>query len=478
MKLRTIPVTAAAVALLLAGSACTVAGADAESSAKVVTIGYQSKTINTVTAGTLLRERGYFEEELERIDPDLEVDWQDYDTGAPITAQMLAGKIDIGSMGDYPLIINGSRAGTGEGGDSMIAVTGYNSKGALNGVVAAADSKIETLSDLEGKKISASVGSAGHGTLVQALDAAGIDPTKDVSVENQDPSVGASSLQGGSVDAVAQFVAWPALLAFRDDARLVYDGGRLEVPTLHGTVVRNDYAAEHDDVVKAFLAAQQRATEFLHDNPVEAAEIVAEETGLPVEVVYLYNGRGGVSTFDTSLKPDQVDAIQQDVPFLQDIGVLEDDLDVDAFVDDTLLRDVLGDGYDAAVAETGNPAAITGRDKVCGRAVKDAATAGEVWVDGEEEPRPVADAACLLRTLGSVRDDGGAVRASYIPDAVTGTRWFADRMIWLADGKELVPLATRETADEYAEEHPGSREVPLDEAITLAVDQAGEQAAR
>ena len=29
------------------------------------------------------------------------VTWQDYDTGAPITAQMVAEKIDIGSMGDY-----------------------------------------------------------------------------------------------------------------------------------------------------------------------------------------------------------------------------------------------------------------------------------------------------------------------------------------------------------------------------------------
>ncbi|MGW2041149.1 hypothetical protein ACWCO4_24320, partial [Streptomyces virginiae] len=30
-------------------------------------------------------------------------------TGAPITAQMTAGKIDIGSMGDFPLLINAAR---------------------------------------------------------------------------------------------------------------------------------------------------------------------------------------------------------------------------------------------------------------------------------------------------------------------------------------------------------------------------------
>ena len=461
-------VGAGSLALGLAG--CQLAGAEGGGGddADVVTIGYQSKTINTVTAGTLLRERGFFEEELEKVDPDLEVDWQDYDTGAPITAQMLAGKIDIGSMGDYPLLINGSRAGTGEGGDSMVAVTGYNLEGALNGVVAGADSDVETLEDLEGGTISASVGSAGHGTLVQALEKAGIDPNEDVSVENQDPPVGASALQAGSVDGVAQFVAWPALLAFRDDARLVYDGGRLEVPTLHGTVVRNDYVAENEEVVRAFLTAQQRATEWLHDHPVEAAEIVAEETGLPVEVVYLYNGRGGVSTFDTSLKEEQVAALEQDVPFLESIGVLEDPVDVGEFVDDSLVREVWGDDYDQAAGDTANPAAITGRDEVCGTQVTDPDTAGEVWVQGEDEPRPVADPACLLRNVAAAEDDGETVRASYVQDATTGTRWFADRMIWVQDGEELLPFATRESADEYLDEQGSAEELTWEQALEAA----------
>ena len=132
--------------LVLALPACSLAGA--ETNEDVVTIGYQSKTINTVTAGTLLRERGYFEKALEEVDPDLSVEWQDYDTGAPITAQMLAGKIDIGSMGDYPLLINGSRAGTGDDGDSMVAVTGWNERGALNGVVADRSSDVRDLTDL------------------------------------------------------------------------------------------------------------------------------------------------------------------------------------------------------------------------------------------------------------------------------------------------------------------------------------------
>jgi NitT/TauT family transport system substrate-binding protein len=460
--------TALAATLLLAGglSACSVAGAsDAD---KTVTIGYQSKTINTVTAGTLLRERGYFEKRLEEIDPDLKVDWQDYDTGAPITAQMLAGKIDIGSMGDYPLLINGSRAGTGDDGDSMVAVTGYNLHGALNGVVVGADSDAQTLQDLKGGDISASVGSAGHGTLVQALDALGLDPTKDVTVENQDPPVGASALEAGSVDAVAQFVAWPGLLTFRDDARLVYDGGELDLPTLHGTVIRNQYGEEHADIVEAFLEAQIDATNFLHEHPMEAAQIVADATGLPPEVVYLYNGRNGVSTFDTTLKSQQLDALGHDVPFLKSVGILQDPLDLDGFVDDSFIKDAYGDGYDQSAAETTNPAAITGTDAACQKQVSDPATAGELWVQGEEDTRPTADPTCLLRNVAQVEAEGGTLRAAYVPDAVTGTRWLADHMIWLGDGKSFEPFATRESADEYAAAHPGTTELTWEQAVAAA----------
>jgi NitT/TauT family transport system substrate-binding protein len=463
------PLAAAIVAALVATwlSACSVADGASADADNVIVIGYQSKTINTVTAGTLLRERGYFEKRLAELG-DYKVEWQDYDTGAPITAQMVAGKIDIGSMGDYPLLINGSRAGTDDHGTSMIAVTGYNPHGALNGVVVDHDSDVRDLSDLKGAEISASVGSAGHGTLVQALDAAGIDPISDVKVENQDPSVGAAALKGGSVDAVAQFVAWPGLLAYQDDARLVYDGGRLDLPTLHGTVVRNEFASEHMDIIEAFLQAQIDATNYLHRHPMEAAQTVAEETGLPPEVVYLYNGRNGVSTFDTTIKDEQVAALDHDVPFLKSIGVLADPIDLDSFVDDRLLRDVYGADYDADAASLDNPAAITGRDEVCGRQVKDPATAGEVWVDGEDDTRPVADPVCLLRTVNQVEKDGDEIRATYIPDAMTGTRWFADRMVWLQDGDDLLPFATQESADEYADGHAGARAITWAQALEAA----------
>src|SRR5207244_6234952 len=88
-------------------------------------------------------------------------------------------------------------------------VTGYNPRGALNMVVVAPGSAATSLRDLKGQKVSTSVGSAAHGTLVHALTDAGLNPVGDVQTENQQPSVGASALQAGSVAALSQFVAWP-----------------------------------------------------------------------------------------------------------------------------------------------------------------------------------------------------------------------------------------------------------------------------
>src|ERR1700757_3958130 len=117
-----------------------------------VVVGYQSKTINTVTAGTLLRAQGYLERRLAdittRTGTKYAVRWQDYDTGAPITAQMLAEKIDIGSMGDYPMLINGSKTQSNPlARTEIVSVTGYNPKGALNMGVGAPNSPAPALAD-------------------------------------------------------------------------------------------------------------------------------------------------------------------------------------------------------------------------------------------------------------------------------------------------------------------------------------------
>ncbi|MEU4657375.1 ABC transporter substrate-binding protein [Streptomyces sp. NPDC023723] len=437
-------VAAAAVVLLLPLSACGAAEAG-DGSTVTVTVGYQSKTINTVTAGTLLRSLGYFEKQLASLGDGrtYKVVWQDYATGAPITAQMTAGKIDIGSMGDFPLLINAARGKQLDRPTRLVSVTGYNLRGGLNTIVTAPGSELTSLQDLKGKKVSTSVGSAADGTLVRALQRAGIDPDEGIEKLNQQPAVGASALAAGSADALSQFVAWPGLLTYQGKAKALYDGAQLNLPTFHGVTAREDFAEDRPAVLEAFLKAQAQATEYLNTRPVTAAEKVAEATGLPAEVVYLYNGAHGIATFDPAVKPQLVAALKQDVSVLK-AAKLTGDVDVDAFVDDQYVKKALGASYGKQLAAT-PPAA-----------------ASEVWPKGAEQTKTFKSPAELLAYLAAHPD---GIRAAYVPDATTGTLWFADKAVWVADSGKLLPFVAPATARAYADRHDGARVISYADAL-------------
>jgi len=448
MKHQRTAVAAAAVALLLPLSACGGDASAGDSSTVTVTVGYQSKTINTVTAGTLLRSLGYFEKELNSLHDGhtYKVDWQDYATGAPITAQMTAGKIDIGSMGDFPLLINAARGKQLDKPTRLVSVTGYNLRGGLNTIVTSPGSKLTSLTDLRGKKVSTSIGSAADGTLVRALQRAGIDADKDIEKLNQQPAVGASSLTAGSADALSQFVAWPGLLTFQGKAKALYDGAQLNLPTFHGVTAREDFAKQRPAVLEAFLKAQAQATDYLGEHPVAAAEKVAKATSLPAEVVYLYNGAHGISTFDPAIKPQLISALKDDVSVLKS-AKLTGDVDVDAFVDEQYVKKALGADYAKRLSTAPAPAA------------------SEVWPKGAEETRSFQTPAELLSYVAQHKSD---IRAAYVPDATTGTLWFADKAVWVADGDQLLPFVAPATARTYVAAHGGARVITYADALGRA----------
>ncbi|MCH7230555.1 ABC transporter substrate-binding protein [Glycomyces sp. L485] len=456
-----------AAAAVLGTTACSAAGG-AEDGTVPVAIGYQSKTINTVTAGTLMRELGLLDEHLaaaaEETGKTYDLTWHDFASGPPLTAEMIAGKVHIGSMGDYPLSVNGAK--TAELGDvktDWVSVTGYNLRGSLNQIVVPTSSDAKTLADLEGGIISTSLGSTAHGNLVSALDADGMSP-EDVEILGQDPPVGVTALESEQVAALAQFVPFPQRVIFSGEGRLLHDGDT-GVPTFHGVVASEAYTEEHPEVLQAFLAAQKEATEYLYEHPLEAAMTVAEATGLPPEVVYLYNGPGGAVTFDLTIKDELVGAVETGLPFLEELGALET-LDLGDFVDEEPLEELYGSEYDALKTSLTNPSAITGHDEVCDADVADPATASEAWPAEADATEVAATPTCLLRLVA----EGGQYRALYVPDAASGTRIFGDYATWVhdPDGEDtmtLLPFATVADAEAYAAEHTGSEVIDYQAAL-------------
>ncbi|MFC7655813.1 hypothetical protein ACFQV8_04045 [Pseudonocardia benzenivorans] len=77
----------ALVGVLAAVVAGCSSGGSADAATVVVRVGYQSKTINTVNAGTLLREQGTFERKLAELGATTgrkyQVEWQDFPRAHP-----------------------------------------------------------------------------------------------------------------------------------------------------------------------------------------------------------------------------------------------------------------------------------------------------------------------------------------------------------------------------------------------------------
>jgi NitT/TauT family transport system substrate-binding protein len=436
----------------------------------VVNVGYQSKTINTVNAGTLLRDRGEFQAELDRLGATngkkYRVVWQDFSSGAPLTAQMIATHVDIGSMGDYPLLTNGSKTKKYSDAETeLIATTGYNLRGSLNQVVVPTDSTARELADLAGKRVSTSLGSAGDGMFSTALQRNGID-INTVHTVNQDPAVGASAIDGQQVDALAQFVPWPQLVIFRNQGRLLYDGGDNDVPTFHGVVVRKQFAGEHPEVMAAFMQAMKATTDYIVANPLRAALRVSALTGIEPEVVYLYNGPNGLVSFDMTLKNQFAVAFQRTKDFLVKRGSVTKDFDVAAFTNDSYLRQLFGTDYERRRNDVTNPTSITGYDDLCRLPVDDPAQASEIWAQGADTTQIAATPTCLLRRAANT----AAVRAAYVPDTLTGTRLFANHAVWLADPTaapmlRYKPFATTDGADVYRTRHPQSEVLTYPAAV-------------
>ena len=303
-----------ATTIVLAFAATAVPAAQAQ---KIqVGIGHQSMCTDTYTAGLVIKEMKLLEKHLPKTgkykDAQYEITWADYSSGGPITNQMLANKLSIGVMGDYPLIVNGAKfQATNSLRSLYVAGTGYNVKGSGNAIVVPVASNVYSIEDLKGKSVSTPVGSAAWGMLFKAMQDANI-PANAYELKNQAPAVGAANIAAGKIDAHADFCPWSEIMEFRGTGRKIYDGSETGVPYLHGVVVREDFAKEHPEVVVAYIKAVYEAGVWIKQDPMRAVEMMEKWSGVEKEVLYLYFSKGGFLTLDPTIKPAWVDALKLD----------------------------------------------------------------------------------------------------------------------------------------------------------------------
>jgi sulfonate transport system substrate-binding protein len=423
-----------------------------------VAIGHQSMCTDTYTGGIVIKELKLLEKHLPHqgkyAGATYNVVWSDYASGGPITNQMLAGKLSFGVMGDYPLVVNGSKFQETKSLRTLyVSGTGYNIKGAGNAIVVPVSSSYYKLEDLKGRSISTPVGSASWGMLVKALQDKKM-PLSSIELKNQAPAVGAANIAASKIDAHSDFCPWSEIMEYRGTGRKIYDGSETGVPYLHGVVVREDFAEKYPEIVVAFVKAVYDAGKWIEEDPKRATDMMEKWTGVEKEVLYLYFSNGGHLTLDPTIKQKWIDTLKFDHGVLAS-EKLASALDFDQWITEKYVRQAYAEmklDYEAEKA------------KVVDTLVTNAGRPLEIWHarDGIIQ-YPTLKA--FLKAVAEFQATGAKLNATYVYDKETGLKLFGKTAFYVQtpDG-EFAPFLRKGEAEVFAAKAKG-KVVNFDEAV-------------
>lgn len=234
---------------------------------KEITIGYFPNLTHIATIVAL--EKGYFKDAFGK---DVKINTKTVNNGGVFMEAMVTKAIDVGTVGPGPVI------------NRFVQDPKYRIiSGAVNGgavLVAAKDSKISSLKDLDGKKVAIPViGSTQDVMLRKALDSVGLKPKTNggtVDLHPAAPADTAALFNQKAVDAAATQEPWGYILQTQADGKVLLDWDKFAwgKDSTNTVVAASDDFLKNKDQVKAYLSAHKKAVDFIKANPDEAKKLV------------------------------------------------------------------------------------------------------------------------------------------------------------------------------------------------------------
>jgi NitT/TauT family transport system substrate-binding protein len=428
-----------------------------------VAIGTQDTTINCATGGLMIRELHLLDRYLPHDGKykgvQYDIQWKDFTSGAPLTNEMVAGKLDFGAMADFPGTLNAAAFKKAGRKSEFITVLSGSLEGSGNGIVVPTGSPVHSLADLKGKTISVPFASTAHSMLLRAIKAQGWDPETDVNIITQAPEVAGSALKAHKIDAHADFVPFADLFPYRGFATKIYDGSQSKAPTFHGALVDADYARKYPEIVVAYLRATIEANRLMAQDPEKYSLLIEKVTGIEAAVDYLYHGPLGLQTRELAWKPEYRQAVASAIDTLKLLKKTDVELDAGSIIDDSYLREAFkqsGLDYAAALKDYAKQP-LTGNDAQTGKRITDFNDVAQVWVDGESTVRDYAEPREAFGVLEELTKQGRKVRAVYVQDHASGLKLLADQAWYVRSANgQVAAFLLRASAQTYAKQVSGS----------------------
>lgn len=450
------------IKLLLASVFSLAAFASAGAETIRVAIGTQDTTINCAAGGLLIRELGLLEKYLPKDgkykDATYDIVWKNFTSGAPLTNEMVADKLDIGSMADFPGSANAAAFQKAGKKSIFVTVLSGSTLGSGNGIVVPAGSPVTSMGELKGRTISVPFASTAHGMLLRAIKAQGWDPERDVNIVNQPPEVAGPALQAGKIEAHADFVPFAELFVHRGFARKIFDGSQANAPTYHGTLANAAFAEKYPEVIVAFLRAAIEAERLMSAEPEKYSELIEKVTGVEAPVVYLYHGPLGLQTRDFSWKPEYRQALQTAIETLKLLRRTDTTLEASAVIDDRYVRAAFkqaGLNYEAQLKNY-DKQPLKVNDYTSGKPITDLQRVTGIWVQGEPKVRYYARIETAFADLRKLEAAGKSARAVYVHDLIHRIKLLAPLAWFARDGKgQVTAFLQKDAASAYARANKG-----------------------
>lgn len=187
------------------------------------------------------------------------------------------------------------------------------------------DSPIQTVADLKGKKVAVTRGTDPFFFLLRSLKEAGLSQN-DVEIVNLQHADGRLALERGQVDAWSGLDPHLAASELKNGTRLLYRN--IDFNTFGTLNVREEFLNKYPDYVKRVIASYERAREWILANPDQAAEILATEAKIDLEVAKKQLTERTVLDKDTGSPNDKLKAaLEAVVPILTSEKLVKSDAD-------------------------------------------------------------------------------------------------------------------------------------------------------
>jgi len=248
----------------------------AEDKPKVVRFGSPGSSYGKpLGAGQIgfIQARNLFEEEFKK--DGITIEWNFIKaTGPGVNEALSNNSIDIGSLGDLPSI-------AGRSGGLKTRLVAVSGRGGNTYVVVPADSTINSIRDLKGKKVGVALGTYMHAALLKIIKDAGLT-VRDLNLVSADSATLNTAIATKDVDAA--FISSDAYtLRSRGVARIIYDTKNAPVfyQQSGALVVREAFAKRYPDTVKRFVKVWVKASQLAGQNKAETLKLNTR-TGSPL----------------------------------------------------------------------------------------------------------------------------------------------------------------------------------------------------